>query len=826
MKIMNKFTWRNLLKNKTRTIVTIIGTFLAVALLFVVGIIFSSARDSRLQSVITYAGDHHVIIKNENGDDSFKEKLQNNSSIDHFITIEAVDRIYDEEDGCEYYVKSASFDYEDNFVLTEGKLPTNNNEIIIELDLAKWKDVKIGDTFSRDEIIYTVVGIYNESKFDHYVHKSGYNSYSDIFYTKSEGKNSEKYYIYFKDMKDTYEETYKIAKEMGLPLLQDDLASSDNKYEDVYINIPYLNLFGIGNDQFVKTLGTWIAIILGVLALFSALAIYNAFAISVSERKKIFGIFRSLGASKKNAFLSVLYEAFIIAIIAIPLGVLCSFVLAFIASKIITNNIPNADFRVVIYPTYALVSLFFSIMMIFFSALIPALKSSKVSPLEAIRLNNETTLKNKKYKKNKGFLSIFGGEAILAQNNIVRNKKKYRSAKISLVISIILFMVIGEFINLTLGELKEYEPEEYPISVYVGDTSKGKQIVNEILSYQEVDKYLVTRLSYSDIPYETEYFDDAYIKSREVYSSNYDSVSISSYDQKNYKALKKKYNVKDDVIFVSKNHFKFNEKGDVEEKIPKWKEGIKKINVYDVERIDNPNFTSNKDRYIYKYDLNKPIYTFDNLYFVDDDKLIGNIVMNEEKFDEYRKATSDYVDYSTNYWVQMDSKKYKALDSKIKEIENNEVEVSNYTNDLVEYEEYYKMIFGIKAGIYAFLGFIVLIAVTNVINTINTVIDLRRRDFAILRSVGLSKKSFNKMLFYEGLVLGFDSLFLGQIIANVLIFIVMLTLNSSDSSFVYPYKYLIASIIGVFAILFISIYFAARKIKKANIIETIRNNNI
>ena len=826
MKILNKFTLRNLLKNKTRTIVTIIGTFLAVSLLFVVGIIFSSIRDNRLQSVINYNVDHHVIINNEKGYDSLKEKLQNNSKVNHFIIIENVENIYDEKNDEEYFIKSASFDYADNFVLTDGKLPANNNEIIIEFDFAKWQNVKIGDTFSGDEVIYTVVGIYNESKFDHYMHNSSYNSYSGIFYTKSEVKNDGKYYIYFNNMKNTYEETYKIAEEIGLPHLQGILASSDNKYEDVYINTPYLMLFGIGNDTFVKTIRTWIVIILGVLALFSSLAIYNAFAISVSERKKIFGIFRSLGSSKKNIFLSVIYEAFIISIIAIPLGVIFSFILAFIASKIITNYIPNADFRVVIYPSYALVSLFFSIIMIFLSALIPAFKSSSVSPLEVIRLNNDIELKKKKYKKNKRFLNIFGEEAVLAQNNIVRNKKKYRSAKISLIISIILFMVIGEFINITFGELEKYKPDEYPISVYVEDTFKGKKIVKEILSYQEVDKYLVTRLSYGDIPYEVDYFEDEYIKSREIFSLNYDDIWISSYDQKNYSDLKKKYNVDDDVIFVPKNYYERNESGDIEKKIPMWKDEIKEINVYDVERIENPNFTSNGDHYIYKYDLNNPIYTLDNLYFIDDNSLMGMIVMSEEEFDAYRKSTSNYINYPSDYFVKIDSKKYKVLDNKIKELENNNIEVSNYTNTLIEYEEYYKMIFGIKTGIYAFLGFIVLIAVTNVINTINTSIDLRKRDFSVLKSVGLSNKSFNRMLFYEGLVLGFDSLFLGQVFANVLIFIVMFTLSSNDDVVAYPYKYLIASIIGVFAIVFISIYFASRKLKKSNIIETIRNDNI
>ena len=824
MKILYKFTFRNLLKNKTRTLVTIIGTFLAVSLLFVVGLIFSSIRDNMLQSAIEY-GDHHVMISNEEMDDTLKKEIENNPKIDHFITIEMVDTILDSKYDREYSVRSASFDYDDNFVLAEGKLPTNNNEIIIERDLAETIDIKMGDTFSHDEIIYTVVGIYNSSKFDHYVHKSGYTDYSGILYTKSEGKYEERYYIYFKNIKDTYDETYKIAEKVGFSLLKNS-SSNDNHYENVYLNTNYLVLFGVGNDKFVKLMRISITIVLSVLVLFCSLAIYNAFAISVSERKKIFGIFRSLGATKKNIFISVLYEAFIVAIIAIPLGLLFSFFLAGMASLIIKNYFSNIGFRVVIYPTYLMVSLIFSIIMIFLSALIPAFKSSRVSPMEAIRLNNETKIKKKKFKKNSVLSKLLGEEYTLARKNITRNKKKYRSAKISLIISIILFMVIGEFIHVVMDGIEEYEPEEYPISLYVEDSPKGKNLVKEIISYSEVDKYLVVRFLDGKIPFEKDYFTEEYLNYRRNSSTDYNNVNIVSYDQRNYNALKKKYKVKDDVIFVGKNYSYFVDGGKDKKTIPLWKDGIKTIDLYDVKTVENPNFTSSKDRYIYEYDINNPYYTLDNLYFVEDEDIDDLIVVSEDYFDRYKEVAFKYQSYYMGYFIRMDSKKYRDLNDRINQLESNNIEISNYTNELVENEDLYRMIYGIKVGIYAFLGFIILIAITNVINTINTNIDLRRRDFVVLKSIGLSNKSFNKMLFYEGLVLGTDSLILGQILANSLIFIILLTIYSNGDKVTYPFTYLIISIIGVYLIVFLTIYLASRKVKRANIIETIRNDNV
>lgn len=823
MKIINKFTFRSLLKNKTRTIVTIIGTFLAVSLLFVIGFVFSSIRDSRLQSAIEYFGDHHVMILNETGDESLKKQIETNSKIDYFTTIEMVDTISNSEEDREYSIRSASFDYDDNFVLAEGMLPTNNNEIIIERDFSESQNIKIGDTFHRDEIIYTVVGIYNESKFDHYTHKSGYNNYSGIFYTKSEGKYPKRYYIYFKNIKDTYDETYKIAKEAGFNILS---LATDNRYENVYFNNNYLMLFGVGNNQFVTLMHTSIIIILGVLVLFSSLAIYNAFAISVSERKKTFGILRSLGATKRDIFISVLYESFLVAIIAIPLGILFSFLIAVIASVVIKNYFSNIEFRVVIYPYYLIISFIFSIIMIFLSALIPAFQSSRVSPLEAIRLNNETKIKKKKRKKRNRLSNLLGEEYILARNTITRNNKKFRSAKISLIISIILFMVIGNFIHITLDKLDEYEPDPYPISVNIEDSPKGKELVKEIISYNEIDKYLVTRFSIGRIPYEKDYFTEEYLNYRGNSSNGYMNVDIISYDSKNYNALKKKYKIKDDVIFVGKNYSYFVNNTKERKTIPIWNDNIKTIDLYDIKMTENPNATSLEDRYIYEYDINNPYYTLDNLYFVSDEELSNSIVVSDDYYDYYKEATSEYQNYDEGYFIRMESKKYRALDDKIKELENNNVEIKNYMNDLVENENSYRMIFGIRVGIYVFLVFIILISITNVINTIHTSIDLRRRDFAILKSIGQSNQSFHKMLFYEGFVLGFDSLLFGQIFANFLILIEMLLFDSSNEIITYPYRYFIASILGVFAIVFISIYFSSRKLKESNIIETIRNDNI
>jgi len=129
-------------------------------------------------------------------------------------------------------------------------------------------------------------------------------------------------------------------------------------------------------------------------------------------------------------------------------------------------------------------------------------------------------------------------------------------------------------------------------------------------------------------------------------------------------------------------------------------------------------------------------------------------------------------------------------------------------------------------AVYMFMGFIVLIAATNVFNTINTSINLRKREFSILRSIGLSKTSFNKMILYEGLVLGLDSLIYGHLISGIFYVLLMFSNLFGEEILPYPFNFLIITIIGTYIIIFISLYLATKKVKKSNIIETIRNDNI
>ena len=209
MKILNKFTYRNLIKNKIRTIVTIIGTILATALIFLVGLLFSSVREQELNNSILRYGDHHAIISNPSNDEKIDKIISNHDTVSKYIKIDIV------ETG-EYEVINASFNYEDNFKLASGVLPSNKNEVIISYDYIKSIEYKLNDEIIINDNSYKIVGIYNESKFDGYIHQDGYrDDTKNKFYTKTLDNYPTDFYLYYKDMKKTVENTYQIAIDCG-----------------------------------------------------------------------------------------------------------------------------------------------------------------------------------------------------------------------------------------------------------------------------------------------------------------------------------------------------------------------------------------------------------------------------------------------------------------------------------------------------------------------------------------------------------------------------------------------------------------------------------
>ncbi|MEG1048249.1 MAG: ABC transporter permease, partial [Bacilli bacterium] len=466
------------------------------------------------------------------------------------------------------------------------------------------------------------------------------------------------------------------------------------------------------------------------------------------------------------------------------------------------------------YPIFIFIPAVFILIVLFFATYRNAYMASRISPIEAIRMNNDIKIKRKQVKTNKMIQKIFGIEGSLSYKTLKRNKGKYSNTTASISISIILFICVSTFLNYLVIKNNETFKEAYEDSnITISVEKYDKDFIRDIKKIEEIDKLEIYRTTAAlSIKQENKKYTKEYL---DLYKDNIDSnlellyiytpLDISKTELEN----KYKINLKNPVY---SNNFKYNiypEKKIIEGKVFKK---TKPINIDIYNRANNQIKMTIKD-----------IKVIDKCINILDTNCNGKLIVNNDimnKFDD-----NEIVN------INIQSKSYKPLDQKIEKLiekyKNYDIE---YNNPNMEKYNYLKIIFAIKFVIYAFVLFISLISVTSIINTLNNSINNRKREFAILKSIGMSEKKFNKMIILESFILGVKALFYGLSISLLIVYFIIIESKSlsiiEDLKVPFPFTYIIISIIITILIIIITNMFAINKIKKDNIIETIRNDNI
>ena len=847
MSILNRLTIKNLRLNKKRTIVTIIGIILSTALMVGIGLLFSSFQDLMIRDTIGYSGkyeakynDVDLIKLNDIKDKNFTyfyEKPIGFSKI---------------ESSNEYkpymYITSVNREYFDELKLIEGDIPKNENEIVISNHVITngGLDYKVGDivtftygsrnidgniTLANSELVdgefltnegthtYKIVGIVDRSNFESYS-ASGYTAFTVDVNSDNGNVNL---YVMFNKNKNIIKQSEELAKEL-------------NYNGDINYNSTLLALYGESTyGNIMSSIGGMMIIMLSLVSIGCIIVIYNSFAISVMERKKEFGLLSSIGATKKQIKKSVFYEALVVGVIGIILGILGAYIGIGCVILIINNLISDMleyKLHLVTNPLFIIIPVIFMIIVIGVSAFIPSRRASKVSPIEAIRQNDDIKINKKKIRTSKLVLKLFGIEGEIALKNIKRNKKKYRVTIVSLFISIVLFISFSSYMNYTLNTASSVMgevPYDYQIS-YFGDDNNKEALdkINEIVKSSDVKEYVsysVSNLSiignytYSDEYldfYKSAYGDDG-IKA--LNNLKYQNIYILVLDDNSYNKYKKLIGLdKDSVILL--NRFKGVSYGNnkrVNYDIPVINSGdinIKICNFDNDEDVDTTKYCNKNIDNIFV--TNKSFDLIEEFSYMDDFKLIVN-----------KKLYDSILDGGTNFTqFNIISDNTNNIDKLTKELDKyNNV---NYINIKESMKQTNNLILVVKILMYGFISLVTLIGVTSVFNTISTSMALRKREFAVLRSIGLTRGGFNKMLFFESLFFGMKSLIFALPVSIGVTILIHYSLADmvSISTIIIPWKAIIISIVSVFIIVLLTMMYSSSKIKKHNIIEQIREENI
>ena len=838
MDVLKKVILKDLKLNKKRTIVTIIGIILSTALICAVAGMVTSVRKSLIEYEKQSSGNYHVTFENVPKDDL--KYIENNINIDTYYLSENLGYsiLNGSENESKPYISvmSASNDYLNNMgiKLVEGRLPENSSEIIISEYIIKDANVqyKIGDKITLD-VSKRMIDGYELNQNNPYdvdvketLEKKFTKKYKIVGIMERLDFNKEPYdapgYTVITKMDEVVEKAnisvlYKNVLKYGEYTKQ---INNENQY-NTYTNDNLLDYEGVGlSDRSITTILRLAIIVIVIIMVSSIFVIRNSFAISITERMKQYGMLASIGATSKQIKKSVIFESFILGIIAIQIGILSGILAVFILVNVVNlilSDILNGIIFIYDIPILPIIiAIILSAITIYLSALGSARKASKISPMELIRSNQDIKIKSKKVKSPKFVKKIFGIGGDIAYKNLKRNRKRYRTTIISIIVSIVIFISLSSFIEYAFTTSMVYYTEMgYNLEVNVynneNDEDMNRQICDKISKLDNIEEMSITNRSILSL-YNTDCITD--FAKDYFYDTDDLSITIVSLDSNYYEKYVKEIggNVED----YSKGAILINDFIYYDEES---KPNLGEIYTFDVGTNIEGEIVSNQKK------VNIPVVAitttrpmgFESVYSDG-----GYIVVREDMFENLDKSIN-----TTLYIKSSDSDKLEEDINNLNESFQDSSSELNVWNVDEEVKSQNAIILVISIFLYGFIAVIILIGITNIFNTLTTTMNLRRKEFAMLKSVGMTSKEFDRMIGLESLFYGFKALIIGIPIGILLSYLIYDTFaNSLEMTYTLPINAIIISVVFVFIVIGIIMKVSLNKLNKQNIIETIREDNV
>ena len=663
------------------------------------------------------------------------------------------------------------------------------------------------------------------------------------------------------------------------------LKEMENAKYDIYMNgylISYECVFPI--DGSFKALFTVAAVVALIIILTSVYCIKNSFNISITEKIRQYGMLASVGATRRQIKSSVKTEAAMLGVVGIPVGTMSGILASLILVKVV--NALSAGWLNVALSFHTslpalILAVILSIATIYFSATGSARKAAKVTPLEAIRNTKEIKIKSSKLKTPAIIGRIWGIGGVISYKNIKRNNKKYRTTVTSIVICSVTFIVISYFMSMAFSVIgMSYASADYNIGINMSckkdiDIEKFSKLLSGIGGAED---YLVGAGYDFDVS-KPEYTKEYGEYCRQVYDNSEDVSQmflITVLDDKSYDKYASDAGIKNadaGAILVNKGTFDvYNENSSKyvkkEMELYKYKAGDTiecGYNVYDDASSDDnaaegDTESSTDDNNAVESDTESS--TEDNSGYVDEETINNGVrktvdvtiagvtdkvpigyksysyatllFMNQKGFESLwadgksNELKQRYVSYSA-YVVAENADEYQ--DTFEKETEGNPEysQISFYVSNLDKQMRDEKSLFTLL-GVFAY-GLIVVIAligITNIINTLSTGMELRSREFATLRSIGMTDKQFVGMVRLESVFISVKALVIGVPLGILISYLLCVMMNRMDDAIIYepPYKAIILCILVVIMLIYAIMKLSMTKLRHNNIIETIKNENL
>lgn len=908
MNVFNKVTLESLKKNRTRTVVTIIGIMLSAAMICASTTLVSSMQNFVLRCEIYSSGDWHGAVYDaaykdyEDIRDSGKVSSAAHAQVLGYAKIDSANER-------KPYLYVLGGDVASGYFKTMpvhlilGTLPKDPTEIILPEHLTSNGKVNytLGDTVTLDvgdrtldgrrlgqdtpvytynsetqvEIMsgerlenteprtYTVVGIYERPTFEDYSAPG----YTALTAADTKSADQAPIHCYFKLHKPA--RVYDFMKEMGYT----------QEYRYAY-NTKVLLYSGTAPfDSFLTAFYSLAAIIIALIVFGSVSLIYNAFSISVSERTRQFGLLSSVGATRKQLRRMVLFEALAVSIVGIPLGILVGIggigiTLLLIGDKFFSIVRVDIPMRLCVSWQAVVIAAVIALVTVLISAWIPSKRATRVSAVEAIRQSMDIKVSGRPVRTSKLAYKLFGLPGVLAGKHYKRNRKKYRTTVVSLFMSIVLFVSAAAFTDYMMESAEGGLASDQFDLIYAAESDASSAMTPDVLLELLFSEQNVTGGTYTKKQFLQGDISREYVTA--MFADRFSNLGMESEDR-----APKELGISGYLYFVADAEFnrlleKYN---------------LKEADYYDrgnplgIALDRNIEFDRRLEKYVTLDTLKGDGCVIEGLYYVEIDGYYrkdsridenGNKVVlyqnrdnendiielpYEESFAKYTLRSEKtieeapfFVSRSTPVAINM-IYPYSMLESVIPEAALNQFRNTEYfltssnhtasfenlatvltenglsSRQLFDYaanaETNRNVITIIRVFAYGFIVLISLIAAANVFNTISTNISLRRREFAMLKSVGMTQKGFRRMMNYECLLYGSKALLLGLPVSCGITYLIYRAVTTAyETSFHLPWAAIGIAVLSVFLVVFATMMYAMSKVKKDNPIDALKNENL
>ncbi len=772
MNILTILAWKNLKRNKKRTIATIVGIVVSVALVSFIFTLVYSFQESMLEATKSNIGNYHIYIDQISTKDAMSFRQVQNKietiGISQTIGISNYEtQLYEKQEVIIDGYDEISL-HNRGINLIEGRLPENEKELLISNYLTSNlnETVKIGDKLTLE--VQKVKLIISDDGLQEILEPDGVET---IEYTitgimkqirKEVGKTNS--YIAITKLEQTVENrpcevTLLLQNSKEENIFYQELINSKLKYH-VSENAQLLLWQGADNGINEKSQLELIGIIAILIVLsVTIILIRNSFQISIAERKKEFGTLISIGATSKQIRKIVLIEGVIYALISIPIGLILGIGMLFLSTNTIGNVLENMfgnnwSMQCSINSISILVTISLVILSIIISCIKPIKESKKISPIEMIKKNNEIATKNKEIKISKWKSKILGIEGQIAYKNIKRNKRKYCSTTISISVIMLLVILGSSMVQYVFTIVNDiYQPTNRNLDIAtIGRYDGQEEKTSTVFRIYDRIKRLDNVMDYSI---------------RGYFSGQ--SISIVFYEGRIYENYLKILGLKYDdtsragILLSVKPSLEEGEILDIIVNEKKYKIPIIKTTSIDPDAAISDIDDSKMEKYKLDYE-----------------KLIISNDMAKEIYDD------DEKDNSFRMEMKINSSSPNELEKEISQFVNlGKISISNYTKQKEDAQRF-SLIMSIF--LYGLLLVIFLIGITNIYNTITASIYLRKREFETLIAIGMSNKQFSKMFFYESLIYGLKSIIIGIALGIVLSYgIYFIIKTNQELEYYFPY---------------------------------------